>query len=223
MRDGRQPAGVEAVAHRVDHRQPGGRGVDGVVEAVAPDVVHGREDAGDDEPVGAEGERRQQPPTNLRRQRHRLAPADPGEQVPVGVLHEDQLADQRGERVQLLVRSALLHVREPELQDAEPLQAVQQRHPHAPSVVGVLQLDLPEAPAGQRPLDADRLRVGVKMLWQRHQHVLLVVDQVHHHRPGAQRLPPVRQQRRNVIRHARARRLEQPANISCAASPTTAQ
>jgi hypothetical protein len=188
----------------------GGRGVYGVVEAVATDLVRRGEHAGDDQPVGAERQWRQQPPGDLGRQRHRLAPAGPGEQVPVGVLHQDQLADQRGECVQLLIRGALPRVRELELEDPEPLQPVQQWHPHPPAVVGVLQLDLPEAPAGQRRLDAQRLRVAARVLRQRHQHVLLVVDQVHRHGPGAQRLPLVGQQRRDLVRHARAGRREQP-------------
>jgi hypothetical protein len=70
-REVREQAGLQAVSDGVEHRDVGDPAVQGVVEGVAAHVVRRCQQAADDDPVGAEGERRQQAVLHLGGQGHR--------------------------------------------------------------------------------------------------------------------------------------------------------
>ena len=154
-----QPPRVQPVSHRVEDREPGRGRIHGVVEAVPAHAIGGGEHRGDDQPVGAERERRQQVPRDLRRQRHRLPSPHLVEQVAVGALREENLGDERGERMQLFVVRPVTVAGELELPGPRAAPARRGRDPQSPAAVRRLQLQPTETPAPQGRLDAQRSRI----------------------------------------------------------------
>lgn len=98
--DGRHRGGVQAVAHRVDHGHVQDVFVEGVVEAVACDVVGGLQDSGDRDLRVGHRQRRQQGPLDLRGHAHRFAAPGEEELVGVAVLGDQRVGDQTGEPAQ---------------------------------------------------------------------------------------------------------------------------
>jgi hypothetical protein len=153
----RHPAGLQAVAHGVEERHVGDVAVDRVVERISGDLVGGFEDGGDHHVRRGEGERRQQRPAHLRRQRDRVRPTRHHRRVPVARLRHDQLTDQRPEQ-RPPPDDRRADVVEGRPQHADPLGRVEDRHPQARSVGGSLLHGRlgPERLSGRRVVDPRR-------------------------------------------------------------------
>src|SRR4051812_45830557 len=98
--------------------------------------------------------------------------------------------------MQQLVIDPLCQLGELQLDDAEALEPVEQRHPHLAPAAGFLELEASEAPAGKGRLDVQRLSVAGAGRGNWDQDVLLLVDEVDGHAVRAERLSTVDEQRR---------------------------
>ena len=204
-REVREQAGLQPVADGVEDADVRDVPVERVVEGVAADVVRGREQAADDDALGAEGEGRQQAVLHLGGQRHRLPAAHPLVVVGVGAVADEQLGEQvreLGQRGPLLVGQRRGAVVEDDLEHAQALQAVEQRHPQAvPGVaVGLEGLDRPEAASGERAVDRQPLGEDAGRAAEPAEGALVVVDEPQDGRRGAEVLRAQDGERVDLVR-----------------------
>jgi hypothetical protein len=176
--------GVEdhGVQHVLDHR---------VVEGVAGDVVGRFQDRRRDTPPAADGAGWQEGPQHLGGQSHGRGADAGGEPVAVGALGGDQHGEQMGEHP-AAAHACLVRRVGPHRQHAQPLRAVDQRHPDDHAVVGV------GHPRGEGAVRPAGRRVGHRQrlqgLVQRDELPLLQVDEVDQRAVQAERRSaPVRQ------------------------------
>jgi hypothetical protein len=160
-----------------------------VVEGVPADVIGRLKAAGDDHPLGPEGQRRQQPPLNLRGEAEGPATPQPSEDIAVGAVDHDQLGDQRDQRPEVFFEFGVRLGGQHQLHHPEALHAIEQWQPQpmraARGRAGD-HLDSAKRPPGHGGLDRQLLTVGHSGAGQRHQGRLLVVGQIDHGLPGAQ-------------------------------------
>ena len=154
----RQQRGLDRVPHRIGHRHMQRVAIQREVERVAAHLAGRLQPAGERELVGLAGEgRREQPPLDLRRERHRHRPLAPFEQVgvpAVGDHHVRQLV--RGELHVLHGDPSRLE-RQHELQYADRLAAARDRREHARVI---------SLPQQHRALPRERRAIGRAL--QRH-------------------------------------------------------
>ena len=175
----------QAMTHRVEDREVQEVLVVGVVEGVAAVVVAGLEHPGDDQAVGGEDQRRRQLPQQLGGDRHLAPAADDLEDVAVVGLRDDGLRQEVRQALPQLDR-ARGNVTGPgpdrDLDHPQALGAVEQRQPQAAAVRrlagGAVDRAGAEAAPGDGPVDGQRVAHGDVLARDRHEHPLLVVDEV---------------------------------------------
>ena len=164
-----EPAGSEAVAHRVEDRDRGRGVVDRVVEGVTGHAVGRLQDPGHGHERRAERERRQHRPAHLRGQRHRPASSNPRDEVAVLLLRHHQLAEEGRDR-QPVVDGVLVAAEE--RQHPDPLGGVEDRQPEAATrrasaPAPAARPGTPGRRRSTRPSAVGPPRIGVSTSWSR--------------------------------------------------------